>query len=309
MIIRIDPNRTPAVNAEGDNIVKAMLWAATGSALFAFMWVLPKTAGAEVSAMQTGFLRYAAGAICIAPFFFMGSQPAAMDEGGEGRKSPRLLMLHLLRAACGALSLVLGAFAVTRMPLANVQAIAMTNGVYTVLFAALFLRERVGGREIIAGLVALSGAVVVAGPGTDGASGWVLLGVVAAFSQAIAWGGEVVLLRATASRDRASRMLFQVNIAAAVMIFVAGVWFWESLSLETFLLITAMGPIAIIGQLCNIRAFRLANATQLVPVRYSGIIFAAVFGFAFFDERPDASAIIGAMMIASGAIWLAMKRR
>ncbi len=285
-----------------------MLWAAAGSVLFSFMWVLPKTAGTDVSALQIGFLRYAAGAICIAPFFFMGGQPARVDACGRGHKSPRLLMLHVLRAACGALSLVLGAFAVTRMPLANVQAIAMTNGVYTVLFAALFLRERVGIREIIAGLVALSGAVIVAGPGSTNAAGWALLGVVAAFAQAVAWGGEVVLLRATASRDRASRMLFQVNIAAAAMILVAGVWFWESLSLQTFLLITAMGPIAIIGQLCNIRAFRLANATQLVPVRYSGIIFAAVFGFVFFDERPDLSAIIGAAMIAFGAIWLAMKR-
>jgi len=291
----------------GAVVVRAMLWAAVGSALFSFMWVLPKMVGSDVSALQTGFLRYAAGAVCIAPFFLMGAKPQTIETPVES-KNHRLMFLHLLRAACGATSLVLGAYAVTRIPLANVQAIAMTNGVYTMLFAAMFLRERVGVREMLAGLIALSGAVVVAGPGTDGTAGWALLGVVAAFAQAVAWGGEVVLLRATASRDRASRMLFQVNAAAAVMIFFAAVWFWESLNLQTFLLITAMGPIAIIGQLCNIRAFRLANATTLVPVRYTGIIFAAIFGFVFFNEQPDASAIIGAAMIAFGAIWLAMKR-
>jgi drug/metabolite transporter (DMT)-like permease len=289
------------------DIIKAMAWAATGSLLFTIMWMLPKMAGDAVSPLQTGFLRYAAGAVCIAPFFFMGATPATAQGVGDVKK-PRLLLMHLARAACGVTSLVLGAYAVTRIPLANVQAIAMTNGVFTVLFAIVFLHERVGLREIIAGLVALTGAVIVAGPGTEGAAGLALMGVLAAFAQAVFWGGEVVLLRATASLDRASRILFLVNVAAAVMVFVVGVWFWESLSLEVFLLISAMGPIAIIGQLCNIRAFRLASATALVPVRYSSIIFAAILGMLFFDEWPDASAILGAIMIVGGAMWLALRR-
>ena len=69
-----------------------------------------------------------------------------------------------------------------------------------------------------------------------------------------------------------------------------------------------MGPIAIIGQLCNIRAFRIADATTLVPVRYSGIIFAAIFGLLLFDERPASSAIFGAAMIVGGAMWLALRK-
>jgi len=85
--------------------------------------------------------------------------------------------MHILRAACGVSSLVFGAYAVTRIPLANVQAIAMTNGVFTVLFASIFLKEHVGWREVLSGSVALGGAVLVAGPGSAGAAGWALLGV------------------------------------------------------------------------------------------------------------------------------------
>lgn len=214
--------------------------------------------------------------------------------------------MHAARAACGVATLVLGAYAVTRIPLANVQAIAMTNGVFTMIFAAIFLRERIGWREALAGTIALAGAFVVAGPGTAVASGWAVTGVIAAFAQAIGWGAEVVLLKATAARDRPSRMLFQVNLMAAGMVFIVGVWFWQPVSLGTFWLIVAMGPIAIIGQLCNIQAFRMASASMLVPVRYSGIVFAALFGILFFDEWPDSSAVIGALMIAGGAIWLAL---
>ena len=247
-----DQNTNFALPLSSRVVLTATLWAAAGSSLFAFMWVLPKFVGQGVPAVQVAFLRYAAGAVCIAPFFFTElarGVPVAATETPRRR----LMLMHAARAACGVTSLAFGSYAVTRIPLANAQAIAMTNGVFTVLFASMFLRERTGWREVVAGAVALCGAVIVAGPGTAAAAGWALGGVMAAFAQAVTWGGEVVLLRATAARDSASRILFQVNIAAALMVLMAGVWFWDSLSMESFLLIVAMGPIAIIGQLCNIR--------------------------------------------------------
>ncbi|MEQ8321285.1 MAG: DMT family transporter [Rhodospirillales bacterium] len=288
------------------DVLIAMLLAASASGLFAFMWVLPKFVGQSVPAVQVAFLRYTAGAVCIAPFFIndvvRGQAVAAVQQSGR-----RLFFMHLARAACGVCSLAFGTYAVTRIPLANAQAIALTNGVFTLLFAVLFLRERVGVREAVAAMIALCGAVIVAGPGTASAAGLAVAGVLAAFAQAIAWGGEVVLLRATAARESASRILFKVNVMAAAMVLVVGAVYWESLSLDAFLLIVAMGPIAIIGQLLNIYAFRLANATALVPVRYSGIIFAAIFGILIFGEWPQPSAIIGAVMIVGGAMWLALR--
>ncbi|MBO6949606.1 MAG: DMT family transporter [Rhodospirillales bacterium] len=292
--------------ASGSQILSAMLWAAAASALFAFMWVLPKLVGANVPAVQVAFLRYMAGAVCIAPFFItevIRRTPGPVIEG-SGRS---LFVLHAARSACSVGALVFGVYAVTSIPLANVQAIAMTNGVFTMLFAVLFLHERAGWREIVAGVVALVGAIIVAGPGTVGAAGWAVLGVLAAFGQAVTWGGEVVLLRATAARESASRILFKVNILAAIMVLVIGVWFWDDMNMDTFLLIAAMGPVAIVGQVCNIRAFRIADATSLVPVRYTGILFAAIFGLLIFDEWPDASAIFGAVLIVGGAMWLALR--
>jgi len=302
------PAERPLDTVSNRAVLVATLWAAAGSSLFAFMWVLPKFVGQGVPAVQVAFLRYAAGAVCIAPFFMAelvrGTATAAIETPRH-----RLMLMHAARAACGVTSLAFGSYAVTHIPLANAQAIAMTNGVFTVLFASVFLREKAGWREIAAGAIALCGAVIVAGPGTAAAAGWALGGVIAAFAQAVTWGGEVVLLRATASRDSASRILFQVNLAAALMVLLAGVWFWDSLSLESFLLIIAMGPIAIVGQLFNIRAFRVADATTLVPVRYSGIIFAAIFGILFFGEWPEPSAVFGAVLIVGGAMWLALRAR
>ena len=67
----------------------------------------------------------------------------------------------------------------------------------------------------------------------------------------------------------------------------------------------AMDPVAIVGQHCNIRGFRLAATGQLVPISYSGLAFAALLGLVFFDEWPRPAAIAGAVMICAGAIYLA----
>src|SRR3546814_2218172 len=66
-----------------------------------------------------------------------------------------------------------------------------------------------------------------------------------------------------------------------------------------------MGPVAILGQYCNIRGFQLASTAQLVPVSYSGLVFAALLGLVVFDEWPRPATIAGAALIVAGAIWLA----
>src|SRR3546814_18920194 len=68
-----------------------------------------------------------------------------------------------------------------------------------------------------------------------------------------------------------------------------------------------MGPVAILGQYCNIRGFQLASTAQLVPVSYSGLVFAALLGLVVFDEWPRPATIAGAALIVAGAIWLARR--
>src|SRR3546814_4381179 len=84
-------------------------------------------------------------------------------------------------------------------------------------------------------------------------------------------------------------------------------WLWRPLPLGEALTLLAMGPVAILGQYCNIRGFQLASTAQLVPVSYSGLVFAALLGLVVFDEWPRPATIAGAALIVAGAIWLARR--
>src|SRR3546814_12815018 len=85
-------------------------------------------------------------------------------------------------------------------------------------------------------------------------------------------------------------------------------WAWRPIPLSDALVLLAMGPVAILGQYCNIKGFRLAATAQLVPISYSGLVFAALLGLVFFDEWPRPAAIAGAAMICAGAIYLSPRK-
>ncbi len=288
-------------------LLKAMGWALLGAFLFAFMFMLPKLASSTVPPLQVAFLRYFAGFLVILPFFLQahGAKDAWPQVAAPARR--RINLMHLLRACCGLSSVALGTYAVTHIPLANAQAIAMTNGVFAVALAALFLREKVGPIDFLAGVVCLAGAIVVAGPDLD-APGWISLGALAALAQAFAWGAEVVLLRFAAVNDTPQRTLALVNGNACAVLLVTTAWLWQRLPLADLAVLLAMGPVAILGQYCNIRAFRIAETAKLVPIKYTGLVFAALLGLVFFDEWPRPAAIAGAVMICAGAFYLARQK-
>ncbi len=57
--------------------------------------------------------------------------------------------------------------------------------------------------------------------------------------------------------------------------------------------------------MCYIRAFALADASAVMPYDYTRLIFAAVIGYFAFAEAPDIWTLIGAVVIASAAIYIA----
>src|SRR3546814_18028773 len=99
-----------------------------------------------------------------------------------------------------------------------------------------------------------------------------------------------------------------VNGSACIILLVTLPWWWRPVALADALVLLAMGPVAILGQYCNIKGFRLAATAQLVPISYSGLVFAALLGLVFFDEWPRPAAIAGAAMICAGAIYLSRRK-
>ncbi|HSK41549.1 MAG TPA: DMT family transporter [Arenibaculum sp.] len=281
--------------------VRGVLWVLEATFVFSLIFASGKLAGGTVPALQIVFIRYLSGFVTV-----LAVTP--MRGGLRALASPQR-HLHGLRALCGVGAGICLIYAPMHMPMADAAAIGLTEGMMVVVLAALVLGERVGVKHWLAALVCAVGAlIVVRGRGT--AEMAAEMAAADAFPAAIAFAGalliacERILIKMLSSRDRAVAMLAHVNGIATLLLAVPALWWWQPVPAGTLAWLLLLGPLAIAGQYCNIRGFRLASASLLGPIGYSWIVFSGIIGLTVFGEWPGASTLLGASLIVAGGIVL-----
>ncbi|MEH2472611.1 transporter family protein [Nitrobacteraceae bacterium AZCC 2161] len=73
-----------------------------------------------------------------------------------------------------------------------------------------------------------------------------------------------------------------------------------------FLVLSGLGTGA--SWLCYFRALKLGPASLVAPVDKLSVVLVAIFGVAFLGERPSASGWLGIVLIACGAVLIALRR-
>jgi len=74
----------------------------------------------------------------------------------------------------------------------------------------------------------------------------------------------------------------------------------------TFLLLSGLGTGA--SWLCYFRALKLGPATLVAPIDKLSVVLVALFGVVFLGERPSFQGWLGIVLIAAGAVLIAVKR-
>jgi len=100
-----------------------------------------------------------------------------------------------------------------------------------------------------------------------------------------------------------------VLISLALILFAAG-QFRNPGAISTkswlFLVLSGLGTGA--SWLCYFRALKLGPATLVAPIDKLSVVLVALFGVIFLGERPSLNGWIGIVLIAAGAILIAIKR-
>ncbi len=68
-----------------------------------------------------------------------------------------------------------------------------------------------------------------------------------------------------------------------------------------------MALLGFCGSLCVIAAYRTGSAVVVAPMQYSQILWATVYGSAFFGETPDRHTAIGAGIIILSGIYVVFR--
>lgn len=174
--------------------------------------------------------------------------------------------------------------------------------------AVLLLRERVSLMQMLAAALCLAGAfVIVRGNAPEAAAGFsfsIGIAPVAMIAGAFLTACEVILIKVLSRHESALSMLLHVNGFAALLLVLPMLALWQPAPAWELAALCLLGPMAIAGQMCNVQAYRLADAAWLAPFGYSSLVFAALIGWIGFGDLPTLATLLGAGLIVAGGLLL-----
>ena len=189
---------------------------------------------------------------------------------------------------------------ISLIPLTEAAALMAINPVLITLGAALFLGERLGPRRVAGILVALCGALVIIRPGSEVFSPAALFPLAAA----VCYSGYALLTRRVGNRESFWTSLFYTGLVGTVLLSAIIPFHWQALDMFSIGLMILCAGLGTLGQLFLIKAFSAGEASMLAPYSYTGLIFAAIWGFALFAELPDLLTVVGALVIAGAGLYV-----
>jgi drug/metabolite transporter (DMT)-like permease len=282
--------------------VFSIVASAFGFALMAMFVRLCDGYGEEISSFQKGFFRN---------FIAFAIAAAVFCRGAEARRGKNLLggwrpaAVLLLRSAIGTVGIFANFYALGKIPISDAQTLNKTAPFFTVLFAWIFLGERMTRRLMLAIAAAFAGVVLVAKPGFEGVDGFA---VAMGLFGGVAAGGAYACLRKLGiyKLDGAFIVLFfsAFSCCASLPFILTG---FTPMTAEQVLVLSGAGIGAAIGQFGITAAYRFSAPGSVAVFDYTNIIFTAALGFMFFGQIPDRWSVMGYAAIVMAAMVMRKK--
>ena len=216
-------------------------------------------------------------------------------------------MVHLFRGTIGTIGVVLGAWALSIMPLAETTVLLFTSPLFTVLLSYPVLGERVGKYRLSAVAIGFLGVVIVANPISETGMHIPLLGLIVGLGWGFSSGLVDVWLRKMGKTENANTTTFYFMLFGTLT--TALHWPFATVQLGAFSSITlwiilGLGVTGLIAQLAKTHSYRLGEAAVIAPMMYTMIIWSMLFDYLFWDKIPTLNVILGASLIIACNIFI-----
>lgn len=275
--------------------------ALAGVAFLSLMDAFMKSAALAIGAYSAATLRYGLGFVMAAPVWLAagGKWPA---------RTP--LRFHLIRGFVTAFMSLTFFYSLTKLPIAEAIAISFFAPILSLYLAALILKERIRREAIVAALLGLAGTLVIVGGriGRERMTEDAAWGLAAIVFSAILYAYNLVLGRQQAQVAGALEIsAFHSGVGGLVLALGAPFFLtlpsapvWGDLAVAALLTVSGAAALA--------WAYAREEAQVLVPMEYSGFLWASLFGWLFFREAVPATTIAGVVLIVAGC-WIATRRK
>ena len=269
-------------------------WMTLSAIGFAAMTSLIRYLSASLPAIELAFFR--------SLFSLMFMLPWLYHAGFAGLRTSSVRK-YGLRALLGSFAMISWFVALANMPVADATSLSFTAPIFASVLAMLFLGERAGLRRWSAIVLGFAGTLIILRPGFAEVSP---AAVLLLFGSA-AVAGAVIMVKILSRTETSSAIVTYMGLYMVPILAVPTIFVWQTPPLILLPWLILMGGLGTLAQWAMTQAYASADATAVLPFDYLRLPFVAVIGYLLFEERPDIWTWIGALVIASSAIYIARR--
>jgi len=283
--------RLPAARA--DRVPRGILYMLAATVMYAGSTALSKWQVATYSFAEVLFIRTFVSLIVVSLLI--------LPRHGFAVFRTQRLRDHAGRSATQTVAQSLILIALSLMPIAGAMAINFSSPLFATLFAALWLKEKIGRARGAALLVGFFGVLLVASPGADSFR----IGALFAIGNAVLYGSVTAAVRGMTTTESAETLtMYQMLFMAA--------FFLGALSLFGFSWPTGQDATAMIaggvlngfGQYWWTRSLAFAPPAAVGPFYYFSLVWAMILGFVFWGDIPTPTLLAGSAIVVGSGLFL-----
>jgi len=219
---------------------------------------------------------------------------------------------HFLRGLAGTGGLYFSYLSLLYISLTDVTAINYAAPLFTVLLAALLLREKVRHHRWVAVVAGFSGIMVMFSGHLSlnasfslSASAGILLALMAAFCTACA----LVQIRFLNGKEKPGAIAFWFAMTTALTSLITLIGGWKIPHGSQLLLLVGCGLLGGITQILMTLSLRYAEASLLAPFDYTTLLWSVAVGYLLLGNLPESTTVIGAILVVSGGLYSVLYER
>jgi len=249
----------------------------------------------EVHIFEIVFLRCALVVVILSPFLFK-----------EGKKSlfTKQPKNQIYRIVTNSIAILLFFYGLSISPLSLATVLNFTAPIFTVIFAVIFLREKLTTHRLISLLLGFIGVMCVLRPDLS-----LNLGGLLVLLSSLVWASSLIFIKKLTKTDSAVTISLYAGVGMMPATFAAAYPYLEEINFVQFLFILFIAVSGTTAQTLLNSALKRGDLSFLLPLDFLRLIWSVLLGIALFGESTSVFLWLGGLFILGATTLIVTSER
>ena len=249
----------------------------------------------EVHIFEIVFLRCALVVVILSPFLFKEGKRSLFTKQPKNQ---------IYRIVTNSIAILLFFYGLSISPLSLATVLNFTAPIFTVIFAIIFLKEKLTTYRLISLVLGFIGVMCVLRPDLS-----LNLGGLLVLLSSLVWASSLIFIKKLTKTDSAVTISLYAGVGMMPATFVAAYPYLEEINFVQFLFILFIAVSGTTAQTLLNSALKRGDLSFLLPLDFLRLIWSVLLGVALFGESTSVFLWLGGLFILVASTLIVASER